>query len=123
MAAARTASPARRAAPRRTSARAAPARPRTSGIRWDRLGRIALLVVLLGVLGLYVGPARSWLAAWQEARDQRATVNRLHSENAQLRARRAELRRPGTLEREARKLGMVRPGERAYVIEGLPRGR
>ena len=31
------------------------------------------------------------------------------------------LRDPGALEREARSLGMVRQGERAYVIEGLPR--
>ena len=31
------------------------------------------------------------------------------------------LRDPGALEHEARHLGMVRQGERAYVIEGLPR--
>jgi hypothetical protein len=30
------------------------------------------------------------------------------------------LRDPRALEREARRLGMVRQGERAYVIEGLP---
>ena len=30
------------------------------------------------------------------------------------------LRSPGALEREARRLGMVQPGERAYVIENLP---
>jgi hypothetical protein len=30
------------------------------------------------------------------------------------------LRDPGALEREARRLGMVRAGERSYVIENLP---
>jgi hypothetical protein len=32
-----------------------------------------------------------------------------------------QLRDPGALEQEARKLGMVRQGERAYVIEDLPK--
>jgi hypothetical protein len=31
------------------------------------------------------------------------------------------LKDPGALEREARNMGMVRQGERAYVIENLPR--
>ena len=30
------------------------------------------------------------------------------------------LRDPGALEREARRLGMVRQGERPYVVQGLP---
>ena len=32
-----------------------------------------------------------------------------------------ELADPRTLEAEARKLGMVRPTERAYVVKGLPK--
>ena len=32
-----------------------------------------------------------------------------------------DLRRPAALEREARKLGMVKGGERSYVIRGLPK--
>ena len=32
-----------------------------------------------------------------------------------------ELRDPQAVEREARRLGMVRQGERAYVIENAPR--
>ena len=43
------------------------------------------------------------------------------AENARLNARRRALGDPRTLEAEARKLGMVRPTERAYVVTGLPK--
>jgi cell division protein FtsB len=57
-----------------------------------------------------------------EANARKATVVRLQRENRRLRARRADITKPGTLEREARKRGMVRPGEKAYVVTGLPKG-
>ena len=96
-------------------------RPRPA-IRWDRLGRVALLLVLAGVIALYVNPVRDWWATLNEAEARRAEVQQLQRENQRLRERRAELRDPAALEREARKLGMVKPGERAYVVEGLPAG-
>jgi cell division protein FtsB len=89
-------------------------------IRWDRLGRWALLLVLLGVLYLYIGPARAWISAQGEAADRRAEVAALQERNRELRAERAQLRSADAVEREARRLGMVREGERAYVVEGLP---
>ena len=57
-----------------------------------------------------------------EAKQRRGEVAQLKRENARLRARRATLREPSALEREARRLGMVRPGERPYVLEHLPKG-
>ena len=92
------------------------------GIRWDRVSRVALLVVLLGMLFLYIGPARSYWSTVQEAKHRRADVARLKHENTKLRARRDALRNPAALEREARRLGMVRPGERSYVVKHLPKG-
>jgi cell division protein FtsB len=89
-------------------------------IRWDRLGRWALLFVLILVIYLYIGPARTWVSTWSEAREKRQEVAALQAENARLKDRRDELRRASALEREARRLGMVKAGERAYVIEGLP---
>jgi cell division protein FtsB len=96
---------------------------RAAGIRWDRVGRVVLLVVLVGLLGLYVGPARSYLGARHEAGQRSAEVTELRRENRRLRERRAALGDPQALEREARRLGMVKPGEKSYVIEHLPRGR
>ena len=92
-------------------------------IRWDRVGRIGLLLVLVGVIALYVNPLRNYVSTWQEKDSRAAEVSQLERENAALQARQKELRDPVALEREARRLGMVKPGERAYVVEGLPSGR
>jgi cell division protein FtsB len=90
-------------------------------IRWDRLGRWALLFVPGLVIYLYIGPARTWVSTWSEARQKREEVASLRAENDRLKARRDDLRRASALEREARRLGMVKAGERAYIIEGLPK--
>ena len=92
------------------------------GIRWDRIGRVALLFVLAFVLYLYIGPTVDWISTYKEAGKRRAEVTQLRAENRRLKVRRDELRKPVTLEREARRLGMVRAGEKAFVIEGLPGG-
>ena len=97
------------------------ARKTAARVRWDRVARVALLVVLVGVLALYVGPARSWVSTLSESKQRNGEVAQLERENRQLRERRDELRDPTALEREARRLGMVKPGERAYVVEGLGR--
>ncbi len=89
-------------------------------IRWDRLGRWALIGVFALVLYLYVGPAISWVQTYREAGRQRADVAALRAENVKLRERRRTLTENGALEREARKLGMVKAGERAYIVEGIP---
>jgi len=92
---------------------------RRNGIRWDRLGRWALIGVFALVLYLYIGPALNWISTYREAGRQRAEVAELRAENAKLRTRKAELTEKGALEREARRLGMVKAGERAYIVEGL----
>ena len=93
---------------------------RRTRIRWDRLGRWALIAVLVFVVYLYIGPAATWVSTYREAGRKRAEVAALKEENRRLRERRRELRDPQALEREARRLGMVKAGERSYVIEGLP---
>jgi cell division protein FtsB len=102
-------------------ARRAPGRPVFgAGVRWDRVGRVALLVVVGGVLLLYAGPARSYWQTWRESKAKHAEVRRLEAEHARLLERRRELREPASLMREARRLGMVRRGERAFVVQDLP---
>lgn len=96
-------------------------RRRHTSIRWDRLGRVALLGTLIAILLLYISPAKHW---WQQSRTagaEKQELRDLTEENRSLKKRVRALRDPGALEREARRLGMVRQGERAYVIEGLPR--
>ncbi len=104
-------------------AQASAARPRRSvGIRWDRVGRIALGGTLVVILCLYVSPARHWLQQSRTAGEQTQELRSLAGENQALKKRVRALRDPGALEREARRLGMVRQGERPYVIEGLSGG-
>jgi cell division protein FtsB len=116
------------AAPRYRAARK-PARPRrvsaprgpTVRVRWDRIGRFALLVVLTVVVGLYIQHALSYLSTRSEAHRKATIVQRLEKENAALTKEQAALNDPATIQRDARALGMVKVGEKPYVITGLPR--
>jgi cell division protein FtsB len=97
-----------------------PNRGSLTRIRWDRLGRVGLLVVLVVVAGLYVRQGLSLLSTHSQAQQQLAIVHRLSRENAKLVQQRNALNDPSTIERDARALGMVRPGEHPYVVTGLP---
>ena len=111
--------------PRAAAARRAAPRPparRPVGIRWDRVGRIALGGTLLVILCLYVSPAKHWLAAVAHRGRAEAGADDPDRREPGAQEAGADLRDPGALEREARRLGMVRQGERAYVIEGLSGG-
>lgn len=92
-------------------------------IRWDRISRYALLLVFAGLLFLYVNPARSYVNTLRESDHRQAQVRALEREHRALSARQRALGTPRVVEAEARRLGMVRPGERAFVVRNLPRGR
>lgn len=104
-----------RARPRRVATRSTLVR-----LRWDRVGRIGLLVVLVVVAGLYVQHALAYLSTKSQTDAQLTIVNRLTRDNAQLTREQKALNDPATIERDARALGMVRTGERPYVVSGLP---
>jgi cell division protein FtsB len=89
-------------------------------VRWDRIGRLALLFVGLLLIYLYINPLRTYLSTWQEARTKRDEVSQLQREHTQLVRRARALRSVGSIETEARRLGMVKRDERAYVVRGLP---
>jgi cell division protein FtsB len=97
-------------------ARAA-ARP---NIRWDRLGRVFLLGVLGMILLMYVSPLSRWITQKGTAKEDTAALRQLELTNIQLKARLKSLRSPQALELRARRLGMVKQGERSFVIENLP---
>lgn len=112
---ARTAQPVRPVRPRRV--------PRTfavSRIAWDRKGRTAMLLVLGLVAYIGVKGMISMMAARAQADQQRAVVQTLARQNRALEQQQRSLDQPATIIREARDLGMVRAGERAYAITGLP---
>lgn len=92
-------------------------------VRWDRVGRVALLFVGLLLVYLYINPLRTYLSTWQEAKAKRGEVAALQKEHRELLQRKRTLQAPGAVETEARRLGMVRRDERAYVVQGLARTR
>jgi cell division protein FtsB len=91
-----------------------------SGIRWDRVARTALLGTLGIVLLLYISPLHRWITQRSLAAQETTQLHQLQQQNRQLRSQIRLLHNPTALELQARKLGMVRRGEREYVIENLP---
>ena len=91
------------------------------GIRWDRLIRVFLLGVLVAILAMYASPVSRWITQTRTAEADKAELRVLEQRNADLKARLGELKKPQALELRARELGMVDRGERAFVIENLPK--
>jgi cell division protein FtsB len=89
-------------------------------VRWDRVGRIGLLIVLCVVGGLYVQQGLAYLTVRHQADQQQAIVKQLTRSNTALRAQQQSLNNTATILSDARALGMVLPGEHPYEVTGLP---
>ena len=89
-------------------------------VRWDRVGRVSLLVVVGVVAVLYVQRGLAYFSVRSQANRQRAIVQQLSRSNASLEAQQRSLNDPATILSDARALGMVRPGEHPYELTGLP---
>jgi cell division protein FtsB len=77
-------------------------------------------VVLAVVAVVYLQDALSYLHARSQAGREAAIVKKLKAQNAHLTRQQKSLANPATIVRDARALGMVKAGERPYVITGLP---
>lgn len=113
------AAPRSRARARRTGSATAGARA-VARVRWDRLGRIAMLCVLFALVYLYVSTGLHMFSTWKQSRRDHAVVAKLEVEHGKLVREHNKLSSQSTLEREARQLGMVRPGEQGYIVGNLP---
>lgn len=89
-------------------------------MRWDRLGRVVMLFVLAALLYLYLSAGIRMLSTWSQARGDSAAVAAMQREHQALVRQRETLGERGTVEAEARQLGMMKAGEQAYVVTGLP---
>ncbi|HZJ29592.1 MAG TPA: septum formation initiator family protein [Solirubrobacterales bacterium] len=88
-------------------------------MRWDRLGRIALTVVLFAIVFSYFNPAINLVDAYRASNQTEANLAQLQAENARLEEKAESINEDSVLIREARRQGMVLPGERPYVVHGL----
>ena len=77
------------------------------------------MLVLFGVMVSYLNPMVNLLEAWQGSKSSEQQLAQLKQEKVDLTKQLREASSPGSLEREARRLGMVTPGEHAYAVKGL----
>ena len=99
---------------RRPAARRGPSR-----IKWDRVGRVALTLVLAAVLYSYFNPAIDFVKTYTATTAAKAQLHELHDVNRRLHDRVQSADDPIVVSREARAQGMVAEGETPIVVRGL----
>ena len=92
------------------------ARRSPSRIKWDRLGRVALTLVLAAVLYSYLHPTISFFETYTGTSAAKAKRHQLLQENRALHQRIQSSKDPRVIEREARAQGMVAEGETPVVM-------
>lgn len=93
-----------------------------------RIGRRRLrLLWAIGIVGiavyLYYRPIASYVETKNDLAARRAEVENLRLVRAELELRLVNSTTVGSLEREARRINYVKPGERLFVVKGIPAWR
>jgi cell division protein FtsB len=82
-------------------------------IRLAALGGVVLLSLL------YWKPLHTYMSTRHQLEVRRADVRELRSEKSALERRIAQADTPTALTREARLIGLVKPGERLFIVRGI----
>lgn len=106
--------PRRRPAPRRNAGQAGAGR-----IHWDRFGRVVLAIVIVGLMAAMVKPAWNAVHAYRSAGQSEARLQAARAELETLERRVKRARTEATLQLEARRQGMINPGEEPWVVNGI----
>ena len=104
---------------KRRPARRPAARRGASRIHWDRVGRVALTLVLFFVLYSYLNPVIDFVKTYTATTAAKVELHEAQAENTRLHWRIQHADDPVFLEAKARAQGMVVPGERPIVVRGL----
>ena len=100
---------------RRPAARSGPSR-----VKWDRIGRIALVLVLAAVLYSYLNPAIDFVKTYTATTAAKAQLHELLHENRRLHNAGPVLRRPDRDRPQGSRAGNGQPeGETPIVVRGL----
>ena len=86
-------------------------------LRWLAVGGICLVALL------YYRPVRSYVETRATVERRSVEVRSLETQRRKLERRLAESAGEVALTREARKLGLVRPGERLFIVKGIRQWR
>ena len=82
--------------------------------RWLAVGALCLIAFL------YYRPIKSYLNTRETVRQREQEVQQLRAEHEALLRRLALTDSGATLQRAARRLGLVKPGERLFIVKGIP---
>jgi cell division protein FtsB len=85
--------------------------------------RLLALGGLVLVAFLYWKPTHTYLHAKQQLKARNAEVQGLRQEKARLQKRIAQAGTDAQLVREGRQLGLVKPGEKLFIVRGIPAWR
>jgi cell division protein FtsB len=88
-------------------------RPFRLRARWFVLAAVALMGLL------YYKPVLSYFGTRADLRARSAEVRKLRTQKTDLERRLAEMESGDELLRQARRLGLVKPGERLFIIKGI----
>jgi cell division protein FtsB len=99
---------------RRPGARGGPSR-----IKWDRVGRIALVLVLFAVAYSYLNPALDLFKTYRSTTAAKEEFQVLLHENKHLHRSVQSSDEPVVVEQAAREQGMIVEGETPFVVRGL----
>jgi cell division protein FtsB len=98
-----------------TAAKRTRRRPRRSVLvrRWLGVGGLLLIALL------YYRPLHTYVDTRRTLADRAGEVRQLRSERRTLERRLADSAGETALVREARRLGLVKPGERLFIVKGI----
>jgi len=85
----------------------------------SRRWRAVLVAAVALVAFFYYRPLRAYLDTRHALHDRRAEVRGLQAQKRRLERRLAVSASPAALEQEARRLGLVKPGERLFIVKGI----
>jgi cell division protein FtsB len=86
-------------------------------LRWCVLGAAAFIGFL------YYQPVSSYFETRSSLAERAAEVQQLREERSRLQARLADSTTVAALSREARRMSLVRPGERLFIVKGVQQWR
>ena len=107
-----------RSARRRPAARRNPD-AQSGRIQWDRLGRILLVLLIAGLMISYIGPTLNFVKTYRNAGATKVELHQVQAKNDMLERRVRHVKGDAVLQREARRQGMINPGETPYVVNGI----
>jgi hypothetical protein len=108
---------------RRQRAAKQPARTHRRRLRRLRFGRLGAIVAVVVVAYLYYRPLSSWLHTRSALANRTSQVQVLEVQKGTLEREVEQATSLTQLARSARRIGLVRPGERLFIVKGIPEWR